>query len=259
VIFDFYWGTELHPSIFGVNIKQFTNCRFGMMSWGLIILSFAFKQNELNCLNRSMIVAVCLQLVYITKFFLWETGYFNSIDIMYDRAGYMICWGCLVWVPGFYTSSTLFLVKEADLLSLEYALVLLVLGLSAIFMNYFADLQRQTVRATNGNCLIFGKAPVLIEAEYKTENGTTHKSLLLCSGYWGIARHFHYVPEIIAAFCWSAPALFTSPMPYFYVVFLTVLLCDRAKRDELKCQKKYGIYYKEYCRLVPYKMLPYIY
>ncbi|RYY32672.1 hypothetical protein EON62_05075, partial [archaeon] len=33
------------------------------------------------------------------QFFWWETGYLASIDIMHDRAGYYICWGCLVWVP----------------------------------------------------------------------------------------------------------------------------------------------------------------
>ncbi len=32
------------------------------------------------------------------KFFYWETGYFNTIDITMDRAGYYLCWGCLVWV-----------------------------------------------------------------------------------------------------------------------------------------------------------------
>lgn len=39
------------------------------------------------------------QFVYVYKFFLWEVGYFNSIDIMQDRAGYYIVWGCLVYLP----------------------------------------------------------------------------------------------------------------------------------------------------------------
>ena len=32
------------------------------------------------------------------KFFYWETGYFNTLDITLDRAGYYLCWGCLCWV-----------------------------------------------------------------------------------------------------------------------------------------------------------------
>lgn len=43
-------------------------------------------------------VSVILQLVYITKFFHWEMGYMNSMDIQHDRAGYYLCWGCLVSV-----------------------------------------------------------------------------------------------------------------------------------------------------------------
>ena len=36
----------------------------------------------------------------------------RTLDIILDRAGYMICWGCLVFVPGFYASPTLYLVKN---------------------------------------------------------------------------------------------------------------------------------------------------
>ena len=32
------------------------------------------------------------------RFFYWETGYFNTLDITLDRAGYYLCWGCLTWV-----------------------------------------------------------------------------------------------------------------------------------------------------------------
>ena len=99
-VLDFYWGTELYPRIFGWDVKQFTNCRFGMMAWPLLPLAFAHKSLELHgVLSFAMIVNVSLQLVYVSKFFLWETGYLASIDIMHDRAGYYICWGCLVWVP----------------------------------------------------------------------------------------------------------------------------------------------------------------
>lgn len=41
----------------------------------------------------------------------WETGYWGTMDIMHDRAGYYICWGCLVWVPSVYTSPALFLTQ----------------------------------------------------------------------------------------------------------------------------------------------------
>lgn len=37
-IFDYYWGTELHPSVLGVNLKQLLNCRFGMMGWAVMVV-----------------------------------------------------------------------------------------------------------------------------------------------------------------------------------------------------------------------------
>ena len=69
-------------------------------------------------------------------------------------------------------------------------------------------------------------------------------------------RHFHYIPEIAAAFFWCLPALFTHPLPYFYPVYLTMLLLDRAWRDDKRCADKYGAYWTEYCTKVPYKIIP---
>lgn len=255
-IFDYYWGTELYPRVFGWDIKVFTNCRFGMMGWPVIILSFAAKQAQLYTLSNSMIISVAIMMVYIAKFFWWESGYMRSMDIMLDRAGFYICWGCLVWVPGIYTSPVMYLVNHPYHFSNVAAGLILTAGILSVMFNYFADAQRQKVRATNGQCKVWGKAPELIHAAYIDQNGNQKKSLLLVSGWWGISRHFHYLLEISLAFFWTLPALFTNALPWFYVVFLTILLTHRAYRDEEKCSKKYGDYWREYCEKVPNKMIP---
>lgn len=257
-IFDYYWGTELYPRILGWDIKQFTNCRFGMMSWALIIISFAAKQNAQYGLSDSMLVAVALQLIYITKFFIWETGYLGSLDIMHDRAGYYICWGCLVWVPSIYTSSTLYLVNHPNHLGWMLSLIIFLLGAVSILVNYWADKQRQKVRATQGLCKVWGRPAEVTKARYTTKEGRVRENVLLTSGWWGISRHFHYIPEILGAFFWSLPALFTHFLPYFYVIFLTALLMDRAFRDEKRCATKYGKDWVTYCQKVPYKVIPFI-
>jgi len=258
-IFDFFWGTELFPRIFGWDVKQFTNCRFGMMGWALIILSFAAKQKQMYGLSDAMFVSVTLQLVYIAKFFFWETGYMKSMDIMHDRAGFMICWGCLVWVPGIYTSPTLYLVNHPNHLGSLLSGILLSTGIAAIAINYLADRQRQKIRSSQGECLIWRKKPELIKAAYVTKDGRTHEAVFLASGWWGVARHFHYVPELLATLCWSLPALFSNTLPYFYFVFLVLLLVDRSKRHDRRCALKYGKAWEEYCARVPYKMIPKIY
>jgi len=43
LIFDYYWGTELYPRVAGVDIKVFTNCRFGMTIWPLLVAIFTLK------------------------------------------------------------------------------------------------------------------------------------------------------------------------------------------------------------------------
>lgn len=258
-VFDYFWGMELYPRIFGWDVKMFTNCRFGMMGWGLILLSYAAKQKELYGLSDSMIIAVSLQLLYIAKFFWWETGYLRSMDIMYDRAGFCICWGCMVWLPSVYTSPTLFLVNHPNALGSYAAFAIFLAGASCIFINYLADRQRQYVRSTNGDCTIWNKKPDLIFANYKTEWGEEKQSLLLASGWWGISRHFHYLPEILAAFFWSLPALFSSYLPYFYLTFLVLLLMDRAYRQERRCAVKYGKDWEKYCEHVPFRFIPFVY
>lgn len=258
LIFDYYWGTELYPRLFGWDVKMFTNCRFAMMCWPLLLLSFAAKQQELYGLSDSMLVAVALQLIYVTKFYIWETGYLSSLDIMHDRAGFYICWGILVWLPGIYTSPTFYLVNHPIHLGPIWSSLIFILGTASILTNYWADRQRQFVRERQGDCSVWGKKPLVTIARYTTTKGEQKQSLLLASGWWGISRHFHYVPEVLGAFFWSVPALFTHFLPYFYVVFLAVLLAERAFRDDRRCANKYGSDWDSYCQQVPYKIIPYV-
>jgi 7-dehydrocholesterol reductase len=40
------------------------------------------------------------------------------------------------------------------------------------------------------------------------------------------------------------------------VIFLTVLLTDRALRDDNRCATKYGEDWKKYCAIVRFRILP---
>ena len=131
----------------------------------------------------------------------------------------------------------------------------MVAGVWSIYINYEADYQKLTVRK-NTKCKIWRKEVEVIEAKYTTDDRQVKETVLLLSGWWGVAHHFHYLPEIMAALCWSLPSLFDSPLPYFYAMFLTVLLLHRLRTDDRHCRQKYGVYWEEYCEFVPYKMLP---
>jgi 7-dehydrocholesterol reductase len=105
IVWDFWHGVELYPALFGLSLKQIVNCRISMNAWVALPIVFALAQAEIyGEISYNLVVSAALVGIYMFKFFLWEDGYFNSIDIIHDRFGFYICWGCLVWVPSVYTS-----------------------------------------------------------------------------------------------------------------------------------------------------------
>ena len=260
VVWDYYWGMELHPRIIGIDIKQLGICRLAMMGWVVILLSCVAKQTAVyGHLSSSMAVSVGLQLLYIFKFFWWEGGYFNTLDIMHYRLGFRNFWGVMAWLPAVYPLAALFLVHHPGDLSLSTAVVIVLLGVAAIWANYDADAQRHRVRATAGRSNVWGRPPAILRATYQTSGGVQQEALLLMSGWWGLARHFHYVSEIVLAVSWTMPAGFDYIAPWFYVGYLGILLVHRAGYDDRRCQEKYGHVWKAYCERVRYRVIPFVY
>ena len=274
-IMDFYRGVELYPRWFNIDVKLITNCRYGMLSWALLSVIFCMKTFELHGYSDSALVACVLTLAYLTKFFWWESGktieldesdkimfvlgYMRTMDIIVDRAGFYLCWGCLVWVSGLYTLPSYFLVMHSTQLGPVLTVVILTLGLLAIYVNYDCDQQKIDVRSANGECLVWGRPARIIRAKYRLLNGKESESVLLASGYWALSRHFHYIPELTVAFLWTCPCGFHYVLPYVYVMFLGILLMHRAHRDDQKCRLKYGAAWDDYCQLVRWKVWPGIY
>jgi len=100
-VLDFFGGIELYPRVLGFSVKQLSNVCFGMGSWPVLIASFAAAQKARHgFIADSMWVSLLLQEVYIAKFAWWVSGYYRSIDIHHDNAGFYLIWGCLCFVPG---------------------------------------------------------------------------------------------------------------------------------------------------------------
>ena len=256
--FRFYRGLNFHSTLWDVDVKQFTNCRFGMISWQIIIIIFAFfSYYQTGSFNFAIWVTVILQSIYIAKFFFWETGYFNTLDITLDRTGYYICWGCLVFIPAFYTFTTYYLINHPPQLSPFLAGFIFLLGILFIYLNYQVDAQKETFKA-NDQAPIWGKPPTYITARYE-KDGQEKETKLLTSGWWGISRHMNYTFEIGLSACWSAVGYQLGIPPFAYLAYIIALLVHRLYRDEEKCRQKYGKYWEEYCEKVKYRLIPGIY
>eukprot|EP00834_Sanchytrium_tribonematis_P003562 NODE_141_length_15967_cov_0.946118.p4 type:complete len:415 gc:universal NODE_141_length_15967_cov_0.946118:14375-13131(-) len=252
-LFDLYWGIELYPRIRNFDIKLFTNCRYGMMLWNIIIYCF-FKAHY----STNALVCFALQSIYIAKFFWWESGYMKSIDIIVDHAGFMICYGCVCLIPTFYTLSSYYWMHQSKVDSgFSISFVFGIFGLLMIGLNYWVDYQRQLARQTDGNCFLFGKQARILTVEYETDQGL-QESKLLYTGFWGWSRHFNYVPEILASLAWCTTGTFNE-VTLLYPIYLTVLLIHRSIRDDQKCSKKYGDGWNKYCEIVKYKIIPGLY
>jgi len=89
---------------------------------------------------------------------------------MHDRAGYYICWGCLVWVPSVYVSHSAYLVNHSPAWSVWAAGAIFAAGFASVWINYDADRHRALCRATDGNCTLWGEPAKVIRASYLTEN-----------------------------------------------------------------------------------------
>lgn len=199
--------------------------------------------------------------MYTLKFFLYESaGYFDSIDIAFDRAGYYLIWGSMVWMPGFYGLHAYNFVSNPPITSPFLSLFYLILGIGAIVLEYRIDYEKYLVRSsTSPTIMMYGKPAEVIHAEYTDQNGKKRTSRLVASGFWGLARHLNYVFEVIIYVSITAPGFSSGLIPFLLPSFMIILLLHRLYRDEQKCKKKYGKYWELYCSKVPYRLIPWIY
>ena len=78
--------------------------------------------------------------------------------------------------------------------------------------------QKLSFRAANGKVNIWGKPAEFVRAKYSTTDGKERTNLLLASGFWGLARHFNYLTDLLitASFCMCCG--YEHIMPWTYQV-----------------------------------------
>jgi len=242
------------------DFKLFHNGRPGIIAWTLIDLSFAAAQyNKIGYVTNSMILLNFLHAVYVIDFFYNEDWYLRTIDIAHDHFGFYLSWGDTVWLPFMYTLQSHYLVRNPyDMNWLFFAFVL-GMGLVGYYIFRTTNNQKDIVRKTKGDTKIWGRKPSFIKAKYFSTDGEEHESILLTDGFWGYARHFNYVGDLLMSLSFCLTCGFNHILPYFYIIYMTILLVHRIERDQGRCSTKYGEYWKEYTKIVPYKLIPKVY
>lgn len=253
---DFYSGIELVPRFTAnspYDLKLFSIGHIGMIIWQLLNISHAAYG-----WNRGSIDAlvVCLmQSIYIFDWAIHERWYLYTVDIQHDRLGYYLTYGAFSWMPTIYTAYGYY----ASHLKLGNSYLRLFIVVFIYLFGYWlmrtSNNQKEGFRK-NHEKLIWGKKPLYMIANYKTQDGATRQNKLLLSGFWGWARHFNYIGDLLLCLSLSILCGFDCLGASIYSFQLTGILLTRAVRDDARCQLKYGDDWKEYKKKNPYLLIP---
>ncbi|XP_045309245.1 delta(14)-sterol reductase LBR isoform X1 [Leopardus geoffroyi] len=251
-IYDFFIGRELNPRIGTFDLKYFCELRPGLIGW--VVVNLAMLLAEMRLQNRAapslaMTLVNCFQLLYVVDALWNEEALLTTMDITHDGFGFMLAFGDLVWVPFIYSFQAFYLVGHPNEVSWPMASLIIALKLCGYVIFRRANSQKNAFRKNPAD-------PKL--AHLKTIHTSTGKDLLV-SGWWGFVRHPNYLGDLLMALAWSLPCGFGHALPYFYVAYFTVLLVHREARDERHCRRRYGLAWEQYCRRVPYRILPRVY
>ncbi|QGR53641.1 phospholipid methyltransferase [Moumouvirus maliensis] len=248
--YDIVMGIEFNPQVLGTDLKLFFNGRPGIIAWNLINLSCAAKQYEnYGYITNSMILVIFLQMIYILDFFYNENWYVHTVDIAHDHFGWMLAWGDCVWLPFGYTLQAGYLMNNPIDLSTEYFLIICFMGISGYIIFRLTNYQKDKYRQ-NTNRVKY------LQCTYQTADGKIRQSKLIYSGLWGLARHMNYTGDIILSTAYCLTCGFDHLVPYFYCIYMTILLVTRCLRDEQRCSRKYGKFWNQYTNIVSYRFIP---
>ena len=195
--------------------------------------------------------------LYIFDYFIFERVQLYTYDLIHEKLGFKLIWGGLIiygWLyilplwgmavypnPDFSTAWTyVWLIGTA---------LLLVFGWS---ISRGGNLQKYWFKRWPDR-----KFLGIIEPEYIQAGDRK----ILCSGFWGAARHFNYMGEGFACFAIGLTfGHFTNLWAWTYFIFIVSLFTWRQWDDEAHCAEKYGEEkWAEYKARVKYRICPWVY
>ena len=246
---------------------QFFNYRFDVKMWFYVVggtmlslnaLSGAVYHYELfgEDANPGVFVYAGFFTFYVLDYFVFERVQLYTYDLIHENVGFKLFWGGLIvygWMfilplwgmavyphPGFSPAAT-----NAWLIG---TVALFLFGWS---ISRGANLQKYRFKRWPDRTFL-GIRPEVIEAGDRK---------ILCSGFWGVARHFNYMGE---GFLALSIALifghFTNFWAWTYFIFIVSMFTYRQLDDDEHCARKYGPEkWAEYQARVKYRIVPGIY
>lgn len=250
---DFYLGRIENP--------QYSNGYIDSKMWLYMVGAIMLQLNVLSFtahhimtysdLNYGIILCAFLLTYFIFDYFSFEKVHLYTYDLIAERVGFKLGFGCLTFYPYFYLIA---LWATVDLPNPNTSI-----WLSAIYILIFftgwslargANMQKYYFK-TDPSKSFLGIIPQTIS------NG--NKSILV-NGYWGFSRHINYLGEILMATGIALSAGFPDVwFVWLYPLYYVFLLFPRQWDDDKICAQKYGPMWEEYKQKVKYRIIPRIY
>ena len=207
--------------------------------------------------NPGVFLYAAFYTYYILDYFIFERVQLYTYDLIHEGIGFKMFWGGLViygWLfilplwgmaaypsPGFSSGWTYFWL----------------IGTTALFLfgwgiSRGANMQKYTFKRWPDRKFLGIFEPEYIQAGDRK---------ILCSGFWGAARHFNYLGEgFLGLSIALAFGYFTNPWAWTYFVFVVTFFTFRQRFDDAYCAEKYGAEkWAEYQARVKYRIFPGIY
>lgn len=252
---DLYLGRLDNPQWAGgrVDAKMFLYL-VGAIMLELNVLSFAAHHVLAHPEDPSpgLLLYAVLFSFFLAEYLTFEEVHLYTYDFFAERVGFKLGWGCLVFYPFFYCVGLWATAARPNPHSPRWLLGLaVVLFFGGWMLSRGANLQKYLFKTAPERRLFGLIAPVAVAGDGKQ---------LLCSGFWGLSRHINYLGEIAMALGLTlALGWPSSPWPWLYPLYYFALLVPRQHFDDQRCAAKYGALWDEYCRRVPYRIIPWVY
>ena len=195
--------------------------------------------------------------LYIFDYFIFERVQLYTYDLIHEKLGFKLIWGGLIIYGWLYILPLwgMAVYPSPDFSTAWTYVWLIGTGLLLVFgwsISRGGNLQKYWFKRWPDR-----KFLGIIEPEYIQAGDRK----ILCSGFWGAARHFNYMGEGFACFAIGLSfGHFTNLWAWTYFIFIVSLFTWRQWDDEAHCAEKYGEEkWAEYKARVKYRICPWVY
>jgi hypothetical protein len=255
VLADFYFGRRPNPQWARGRVDaKMLLYMFGAILLALNVFSFAAHQHIAfpGAPSAGVDLYAALFTFFIAEYLFFEEVHLYTYDFFAENVGFKLGWGCITFYPYFYCVGLWTAARRPDSGTSPVVLAIAALVFFAGWsLSRGANLQKFLFK-TRPDAKLLG----LLAPEAVTDGSHT----LLCSGFWRLSRHINYLGEILMAVGLTlALGDPLEPFRWLYPLYYVALLFPRQADDDKRCAAKYGALWKEYCKRVPYRIIPGVY